>query len=180
MALFDEDESLLDVELGQILRIPCKFVHGNSDAHPALVKNLAKQMKTTGKNLLPVIVKILEEDNYQAVQNTQILEASRQANLDFIWCIIVNDQMLTQILVESGHIIRVPILTASERDIVEVLEYIKTQKSGVSTINPQKAAKAIIEHRSNNKITSLAFLNKQQCGIGRATLPKISDFLVIE
>lgn len=180
MALFDEDESLLDVELGQILRIPCKFVHGNSDAQPALVKNLAKQMKTTGKNLLPVIVKILEEDNYEAVQNTQILEAARQANLDFIWCIIVNDQMLTQILVESGYIIRVPILTASEQDIVEVLEYIKTQKSGVSTINPQKAAKAIIEYRSNNKITTLAFLNKQQCGIGRATVQKVSDFLVIE
>ena len=180
MALFDDGDSIFEVELGRILRIPCQFIKGESDAHPALVKNLAKQMKNTGQNLLPVIVKFLEEDNYEAIQNTQILEAVRQANLDFVWCIVVNEQMLTQILVESGEIIRVPILTASEEDITEVLEYIKTQKSGVDKMDPQKAAKAIVEQRAKTKITSHNFLTKQRCGIGRATISKIQDFLVIE
>jgi DNA integrity scanning protein DisA with diadenylate cyclase activity len=179
MALFTENESLLDVELGRILRIPGKFVQGKSDAHPALIKNLAKQMETTGKNILPVMVELVSEDNYKAIENTQILEAAKKANLDFVWCIVINNQMLNQVLVESGKIIRIPILTALEKDIVEVLEYIKTQKSGVSTIKPKEAAKSIVEYRKENKITSLNFLTKQRCGIGHKTLPKIKDFLVI-
>jgi hypothetical protein len=179
MALFTENESLLDVELGRILRIPCKFVRGQSNAHPALVKNLAKQMEKTGKNILPVMVELRSENNYKAIENNQILEAAQKANLDFVWCIVINDRMLTQVLVESGKLIRIPITTASETDIAEVLEYIKTQKSGVSTINPQKAAKSIVEYRDTNKITNLNFLTKQRCGIGKNTILKIKDFLEI-
>lgn len=180
MALFTENESLLNVELGRILRIPCKFIQGEVDAHPALVKNIAKQMQKTGKNLLPVIVKILAEDQYEAIDNTQIFKAAQQANLDFVWCIVIDEQMLTQIRVESGEIIQIPILTASEQDIAESLEYLKTKKSGMRTINAQKAAKSIIEHRANNKINSLNFLTKKRCGIGTETIKKLKSSLVIE
>lgn len=180
MAIFDEDDSLLDFELGQTLQIPCKFVRGNSQAHPVLIKNLTAQMKKTGKNLLPVIVKLLEEDSYEAVQNTQILEAARRANLDFVWCIVVDEQMLKQILVELGELIQVPVLEASEEDIAGVLEYIKAQKIGPSIIQSQKAAKAIIARREKGQLQNLKFLTKEKCGIGRVTLAKIAKFLPVE
>lgn len=180
MSIFEENESLFDIEFGRILRIPCKFVEGESTAHPALIKNLTKQMQKTGKNLLPIIVKLLEEDRYKAIQNNQILEAARQADLDFVWCIVVNEQMLTQILVESGELIRVPVLSASEEDITEVLEYIKQQKSGMQALNPQKTAQTIIEQRNQNKLENLNFLTTKCCGVGKVTLNKIKDFLPIE
>ena len=180
MAIFDEDDSLLDFELGQTLQIPCKFVEGVSQTHPVLIKNLTAQMKKTGKNILPVIVKLLEEDSYEAIQNTQILEAARRANLDFIWCIVVDEQMLEQVLVESGELIRVPLLQASEKDIVEVLEYVKAAKIGPSIIQSEKAAKAIIAQREQGQLKNLKFITKKKCGIGKVTLAKIAKFFPVE
>lgn len=130
------------------------------------------------RNFLPVIVKLLGEDSYEAIYNVQILEAARKAEVDFVWCIVVDDEILEQIKVESGEIIRIPVLTSSEQDIIEVFDYIKEQKSGMRTLNSPKAAKAIVEKRSNAIIKSLNFLTKERCGIGKATLEKIKPYFV--
>jgi len=180
MTLFDNDQSILDVELGRVLRIPCRFIQGESDAHPTLVKSLAQQVQKNKKNFLPVIVESIGEDSYKAVHNTQILAAIRQASIDFAWCIVVDKGMLSQVLIEAGQLVQVSILTASEKEIADVLEYIKTQKPGLKAMKPQKAAKAIVHQRENATITSLVFLTKQRCGIGRATIAKIKDCFVLD
>ena len=94
------------------------------------------------------------------------------------WNIVVDDEILDQIKVESGEVISLPVLTASEQDIAEVLEFIKEQKSGVRTMNPEKAAQAIVKQREKSNMKSLNFLTKQRCGIGKATLEKIKPYLV--
>ena len=179
MTLLYEYEALVEIELGKILCLPLFQVSGNQEIHPALVKNLAKQIQKKERNYLPVIVKLLGEDNYEAIYNIQILEAARKAEVDFVWCIVVDDEILDQIKVESGEIIRIPVLTASEQDIKEVLEYIKEQKSGVRTMNPEIAARAIVKQRDKTNIKSLNFLTKERCGIGKATLEKIKPYLVL-
>ncbi|MDJ0532460.1 MAG: hypothetical protein QNJ70_08180 [Xenococcaceae cyanobacterium MO_207.B15] len=179
MTLLYEYETLVEIELGKILCIPLFQVAGNQEFHPALIKNLAKQIQKKERNYLPVIVKLLAEDSYEAIYNVQILEAARQAEVDFVWCIVVDDEILDQIKVESGEIIRLPVLTASEQDIAEVLDYIKEQKSGVRKMNTEKAAKAIVEQREKTAIKNLNFLTKQRCGIGKATLEKIKPYLVL-
>ncbi|MBD2578987.1 hypothetical protein [Oscillatoria sp. FACHB-1406] len=180
MALFEDENSILDVEIGRVLRIPCKSVKGKSDAHPVIVNNIAKQLKETGKNILPVMVQVLSEDKYEAVQNIQILQAAKQAKLDFVWCIVIKPEMLDLVRVEAGDIVRVPILTALEKEIAEVLEYLKVQKAGLKAINPKKAAKAIVVQREKTKIKSLSFLAKEKCGVGKAAIAKIKDSLVLE
>ena len=179
MTLLYEYETLVEIELGKILCLPLLQIAGNQEFHPALIKNLAKQIQKKERNYLPVIVKLLAEDSYEAIYNVQILEAARQAEVDFVWCIVVDDEILDQIKVESGEIIRLPVLTASEQDIAEVLDYIKKQKSGVRTMNSEKAAKAIVEQREKTAIKNLNFLTKQRCGIGKATLEKIKPYLVL-
>jgi hypothetical protein len=64
-----------DIALGQILRLPCKFIKGKSDAQPIILKTIAQELSGTGKNILPVVVRLLGEDKYQAILNTQILDA---------------------------------------------------------------------------------------------------------
>jgi hypothetical protein len=178
MASIKQPASPLDVALGQVLRIPCKFIKGKSDAHPIVIKTIAQELKTTGKNILPVIVKQLAEDKYQAVLNTQILEGARQAKSDFVWCIVVDEQMQAQVQVESGQVLRVNILTAPEKEVTEALEYIKTNKVGFNKIDVQKIANAIVDYRKTNTPTSLAFLTKCGCGIGKAKLPSLAEILV--
>jgi hypothetical protein len=181
MSILQQDESSLDITLGQVLRLPCKFIQGDSKADKALLKSISQQLQARGKNILPVIVKALDEDDYQAILNTQILEAAKLANLDFVWCIVVDDQMQAQVQIESGELSQpqVNILSASEREITEAFEYIKVHRKGFEKVKPQQVAKAILEHRKAKKPKSLSFLTNLKCGIGKAKIPALSEFLVL-
>ncbi|PSB31726.1 hypothetical protein [Stenomitos frigidus] len=138
------NDPTVDVPLGQILRIPCKFVKGKSETQPIVIQTIAHELSATGKNILPVIVRLLGEDRYQAILNTQILDAARQAKLDFVWCIVVNQLMQQQIEVESGQVIHINLTTASEQELVETLKYIQTQPgSPLKTVDVTIAASKI-------------------------------------
>lgn len=179
MTLLYDYEALVEVELGKILCLPLFQVLGNQEFHPALLKALTKQIKLKERNYLPVIVKLLAEDSYEAIYNVQILEAARKAEVDFVWCIVVDDEILEQIKVESGEIIRIPVLTSSEKDIAEVFDYIKEQKSGMRSLDSKKAAKAIVKKRTNAIIKSLNFLTREKCGVGKVTLEKIKPYFIL-
>lgn len=178
MALAQKDTTL-DTPLGQVIRIPCKFIKGKSDAQAIVIKAIAAELEATGRNVLPVIVQMTGEDRYQAVLNAQILDGARQAKRDFVWCIVVDKQMHNQALVETGGVVKVDIVTASEQEIIALFDYLKTQSKGFSGVDPKKAAKAIVEYRGAKKITSLNFLSKLKCGIGAAKVKLLADNLVI-
>jgi hypothetical protein len=69
----------------------------------------------------------LGEDKYQAILNTQILDAARLVHLDFVWCIVVNQKMQQQIEVELGQTLWVNLTTASEQDLADTLTYLASQ-----------------------------------------------------
>jgi len=181
MSILQQDDSSLDITLGQVLRLPCKFIQGKSSVDKVLIKSISQQLSTTGKNLLPLIVKALDEDDYQAVLNTQILDAAKLAKLDFVWCIVVDDQMQEQVQIESGQLPQpnTNILTAPEQEIMEAFEYVKAHRKGFEKVNPQQVAKAILDHRKTKKPKSLSFLTNLKCGIGKAKIPALSEFLVL-
>jgi hypothetical protein len=187
MAIFQEEEFSTDIPLGQILQLPCKFIQGKSNVASKQIEAIAEQLSKTEKNILPVVVKLLEQDNYQSVFNTQILDGARLAKKDFVWCIIVDEPMLAQVQIEAGLVITSPIavtniLVASEQEIQEALERIKAQQPSFDKVNSLKTAKAIIEYRKTKKTkkpTNLNFLTTLKCGIGKAKIPLISDFLTV-
>ncbi len=184
MALFQEEEFSNDITLGQVLRLPCQFIQGKSNVATKQIEAIAQQLSKTEKNILPIVVKLLEKDNYQSVLNTQILDAARLANKEFVWCIIVDEPMLAQIQIEAGLVITQPtaatnILVASEQEIQEALERIKAQQPSFKKINPLEIAKKIIEYRKIKKPKNLTFLTTLKCGIGKAKISEISDFLTV-
>lgn len=97
------EESILDTKLGQILRIPQKFIKTKkSGMSSQQIDAIASEMKKRGKNVTPVMIKKTGEDKYEVVQGGQIIEAARKAKLDFVWTIIVDDDMARQMAIESG------------------------------------------------------------------------------
>ena len=183
MALFDGSEDFFRIKRGQTVHLPINEVEGTSVGHEVLIKNIALHMKKTNKNFLPVIVKEIEENHYESCLNTPVLEAARLANLDFIWCIIVDNDMLQQIEIESGKVIRLPLLSASEDDIIELIEYVKKDERysrSISRLDSQKTAKAIIKKREENKLHSLKFLTQEKCGFGDKALSIFKEYLLIE
>ncbi|MCY7320483.1 MAG: hypothetical protein LH660_01435 [Phormidesmis sp. CAN_BIN36] len=179
MVLTHKDASPLSVSLGQILRLPCKFIKGKSDTPQIVLKTISQEIATTGKNILPVIVRYLQEDKYQAILNNQILEAARSAKLDFVWCIVVDQQMQSQIEVELGQVLRISVITASQQELIDTLEYIRDHKPGFNKIDPQKIAGAIVEYRNTKSLTNLNFLTKAKCGIGKAKILPLSENLIV-
>ncbi|NEP41424.1 MAG: hypothetical protein F6K35_20215 [Okeania sp. SIO2H7] len=165
-------------DLGKIIKIPHKLIKGDYEGDLKAIKRLAKHLKNTKKNLIPVAVQMLDEENYIALHNLQILAAVKDAGLDFVWCVIVDDELFKQVLIESGENFKVAIADASEEEILEALKLAQT-KIGSSIIKPQKATKAIIKQREKGKLLNLNFLAKEKCGIGKVTISKLDEFLTL-
>ena len=164
--------------LGQVLRLPCKFIQGKSSTEVMVINAIAAELAISGKNVLPVIVKLLKEDKYTAVFNNQILIAAQQAKLDFVYCIVVNDEMATQLQVEIGKVIKVNLSQASESELTVAFENIKANITAFNKIDPATIAQAIIEYRSVERIKNLTFLTKLKCGIGKTKLSGLVDRLM--
>lgn len=173
------DNLSIDTQLGKVLRVACKYIQGETDAQAIVIQAIAQELKSYGKNVLPVIVQELGEDDYRATLNTHILEAAKQAGLDFVRCIVVDAAMQSQVEVETGKVVRINILTASEQELVNALEFVRSKTPVFSRLDFQKVAQAIVDYREKNKITNLTFLTKLKCGIGKAKLPILSETLII-
>jgi hypothetical protein len=185
---FDIQDSIRSNPLGQILRLPRKFVHGKTDAPKDVVQTIAEQLEKTKKNILPIIACEIGEDHYEAILNTQILEAAIQKNLDFVWCILVDEAMAAQIQIEAWPMatsvaLKAPdssqslinLKTASIAEIEAAFKWIKVNQSGFTKIDPAKIAQAIVDYREKKKITNLNFIATLKCGIGKAKLPILNE-----
>jgi DNA uptake protein ComE-like DNA-binding protein len=164
--------------LGQVLQLPCKFIQGTSSIEPMAIDAISRQLADTGKNVLPVMVKPLKKDKYEVVLNSQILVAAKQAKLDFIYCIVVDEEMAAQLKIETGKLIKVNLNLATESELTSAFTNIKTNLTGFDKIEPAVIAKSIIAYRSSDRIKSLNFLTKLKCGIGKAKLSGLIDRLV--
>jgi hypothetical protein len=164
--------------LGQVLRLPCKFIQGKSSTEVIVINAIAAELAISGKNVLPVMVKLLKEDKYTAVFNNQILIAAQQAKLDFIYCIVIDDEMAAQLKVESGKTLKVNLSQASELELIAAFENIKANITAFNKIEPMAIAQAIIKYRAIDRIKNLTFLNKLKCGIGKTKLPMLVDRLM--
>jgi hypothetical protein len=192
---FDIQDSLSSNPLGQILRLPRKFIHGKTDAPKDVVQAIAQQLAKTQKNILPIIAREIGEDHYEAILNTQILEAAIQKNLDFVWCILVDEAMAAQIQIEawptktlpeqkvtpaaSGDSSLINLKTASIAEIEAIFKSIKAEKAGFNKIDPAAIAQAIVDYRQKKKLTNLNFIATLKCGIGKTKLPTLARFLEV-
>lgn len=173
------DDPSIQAPVGELLRLPVKFIKGKTEAPNIVVQLIAQQLSTRGKNVLPILVKCLGPDKYQATLNSQVLAAARLAKLDFVWCLVADEPMQHQAQIEAGLILQVNILTASEQGLVAVLDYVKTHKSGFTKLDPALVAQKIVVYRQKATPIDLTFLTKLKCGIGKTKLPALAENLVV-
>lgn len=174
-----EDLPLNELELGKLLRIPCEFIDKGSKEkfNKTLLKNLSEQLKISQKNILPIFIKQIAEDEYEAVHNTLVLAAAKKAKIDFVFCIAVNDEMETQLLSETGDMLRISLLDSAEKEIVEVLNFAIEKEPKLKRLQVEKVAKTIIEARTPSW-SSLKTLSKLRCGVGAKTVPLLSKYFI--
>jgi hypothetical protein len=166
-----------ELELGEILRIPSNFVEAKSKdkSNPTLVKSLANKLKVSNKNILPIVVKQKGEDRYEAIHNILILEAVKLAEIEFVWCIAVDNQMEAQILAETGELFQVSLLESSENEIIEALIFAKDSETTLKKIDTAKIAKVITSARTPSW-KDLKPLSKLKCGVGAKAAPVLAKY----
>jgi hypothetical protein len=181
--------SVFDNPTGQILKLPCKFMHARSDMSASVSPLGIKELEKSRRNVFPIIAKETDEDHYEVILNAHILEACRQAKLDFVWCILVDDRMESQLQleisqveisrVETHKVSKIDLKTASKQSITEVLESIKADQYGFNRINPLAVSQAIVDYRQKRDIVNLNFITTLKCGVGKTKLPILARFLEV-
>lgn len=167
-------------DVGKYLRIPCnKIINKNkSQTHSVIINAIADKLKIHRRNFLPIIVEEVDEEKYEILLNGHILEAAKQAQLDFVWCIIADKKRGKQIEIESKQRFEINLLTASDKTISEMFDYIKSVHTGFNQVNPQEVAEKIVKNRSN-QWKSFQPLTKLRCKIGRKKLEILNNYFCL-
>lgn len=168
-------------DIGKYLRISCKKITNKNkfEFHPAVINAIAEKLKTNQRNFLPIIVEEIDDEEYQVLLNAHILAAAKKAELDFVWCIMADAQRGKQIEVESEQRFEINLLTAAEKTLCEMFDYIKSINPNFSQINPQEVARKIVEARSD-KWKSFHPITKLRCKIGRKKLDILDKFFCLQ
>jgi len=140
-----------------------------TDAPQFLVDVVSETLKKSGgKNWIPVIVKEVTNGEYVVVANSFIYAAAENAELEKVWCVIVDNdesaEYLTKVLARE-IVPKLDLSTASYEQIQGALEYVSEKpNSALKGIKLLVAVNRIAEApRQNWK--SLDELTKLKCGI---------------
>ena len=169
-------------DIGKYLRLPQKQIKirpGEELENTAVIEAIADKIRENGRNFLPVIVEEVDEDEYEVLMNAHVLEAVRQANQDFVWCILADEKRRKQMEIESMQRFEVNILTASEQAIAGMLDYIKSTNPGWTQVDPKTAAQKIVENRQDSW-KSFNPIAKLRCRIGRKKLTTLQNYFCIQ
>ncbi|MFN7354498.1 MAG: Rho termination factor [Pseudanabaena sp.] len=140
-----------------------------TDAPQFLVDVVSETLKKSGgKNWIPVIVKEVSNGEYVVVANSFIYAAAENAELEKVWCVIVDNdesaEYLTKVLARE-IVPKLDLATASYEQIQGALEYVSEKpNSALKGFKLLVAVNRIAEApRQNWK--SLDELTKLKCGI---------------
>jgi hypothetical protein len=99
-----------------------------TDAPEFLIKATAKTLNDLGgRNWVPLIVKEIGEDRYQAIANFFIYAVAEEAGIEKVWCIIADERDETAKLAQTlaGEIIpKINLSTATRDEIQAALQYL--------------------------------------------------------
>ena len=140
-----------------------------TDAPQFLVDVVSETLKKSGgKNWIPVIVKEVSNGEYVVVANSFIYAAAENAELEKVWCVIVDNdesaEYLTKVLARE-IVPKLDLATASYEQIQGALEYVSEKPN--SALKGFKILVAVtrIAEAPRHNWKSLDELTKLKCGI---------------
>ncbi|MDY7015029.1 MAG: Rho termination factor N-terminal domain-containing protein [Cyanobacteriota bacterium] len=159
-----------------------------TDAPEFLIKATAKTLNDLGgRNWVPVIVKEIGEDRYQAIANIFIYAVAEEAGLEKVWCIIADERDETAKLAQTlaGEIApKVNLATATRDEIQAALQYlIEKPGSPLKGVKLSVATNRIDEapRQEWNESKASKAIAQLKCGITKgkkfAALKEVFEFI---
>lgn len=157
--------------IGELMHLPLESINLVSDySVPQFMIKIGAEaiLNSHGRNWVPVIVQETSMYEYQVVSNHLVYLASKQAELERVWCFVISPEAknITQAkLLTLETFPQVNLCTADEEMIFSVLNYlISLEGSPLKGVNVGKAAAKIA---NANRVIWKSFnpITKLKCGI---------------
>jgi hypothetical protein len=162
------------MSLSNVGNLMCLYMHEISpgkgtDAPEFCIKAAGKAlMESGGRNWVPVIVKEIEQDQYEVIGNSFVYAIALEIGLERVWCIVADSSErtfdLTRIL--TGELIpKINLSTASRDEIQAALQYLIEKPN--SELKGVKLAIATnrIDEAPRTSWANLEPITKLKCGI---------------
>ncbi len=157
--------------IGRLMHLPIKDIKPEENfSAPEFIVSAAAEavLKADGRNWLPLIVKEVAEYTYQVISNSLVYTVGKKANLERIWCIVVdsNSENIEQTKILNGELVpKINLNIASSEDILSALKYLLEQPgSPLKGIDINKVTNKLAEaDRANWK--NFSEIPKLKCGI---------------
>lgn len=132
-------------EIGTLLHLYVDEVRVEepTEASDFLIDRAAKAISDAGgRNWMPLIVKQVGAEEYEAIANSFVLAAVEEAGLNKVWCIVADDSEATarSARILAGEVTpRLDLSTATKAEIKSALNYLTTR-----SVNPLTGVKVAI------------------------------------
>lgn len=157
--------------IGQLMHLPLESIDTEESIYESeFIVNAAADsiLSTDGRNWIPIIVKETGDYQYQVVANHFIYAVAQQANLERVWCIVIESD---EKLIEQAKVLarestpKLNLATASGDSILAALRYLESQPgSPLKGVNVIVAANRI-EEVDRSKWSDFNPVIKLKCGI---------------
>jgi hypothetical protein len=173
--------------IGQLMHLPLEGITTEESIYESeFIVNAAAEaiLETDGRNWIPIIVKETGDYQYEVVGNHFIYVVAQQANLERVWCIIIEPdaRIIEQTKVLAREIAPKVNLTTASRDLIlAALRYLVAEPG-----SPLKGVDVIvatnrIEVAEKSKWTDLSPISKLKCGITKGKkLDALSKVFFVE
>ncbi|MCU0536829.1 MAG: hypothetical protein MUD14_23320 [Hydrococcus sp. Prado102] len=157
--------------IGKLMLLPLEDIQLADESFTSsefITNAAAESVKATNRNWIPLIVQEVAEYQYQVVSNFFIYEVVKKAQLERVWCIVIDPkpEHIEQVKLLTGETKpRINLNTASRESILTALEYlIEKYNSILKGVNAATATQKILE-ANRESWTSFNELTKLKCGI---------------
>jgi hypothetical protein len=157
--------------IGQLMHLPLESISTEASIYESefIVKAAADSIvESDGRNWIPVIVREVGDYQYEVVANHFIYAVAQQANLERLWCIIIESDRKS---IEQAKVLakettpKVNLSAASGDTILAALRYLETQPgSPLKGVDVMVAANRI-ENADRSKWPDFTPITKLKCGI---------------
>lgn len=173
--------------VGQLMHLPLESIDTeDSVSESEFIVNAAAEsiLATDGRNWVPIIVQETGAYQYKVIANHFIYAVAQQADLERVWCIIIEPEAK---LIEQAKVLarevtpKINLTTASGDAILSALRYLEAQPgSALKGVNVTVAANRI-EEANRKQWSDLVPVTKLKCGITKGKkLDALSNVFFIE
>ncbi len=158
-------------DIGKLMHLPLDSITSNEEfsASEFIVHAAAAAIhEADGRNWIPIVVKKIDDYQYQVVSNHFVYAAVQQAALERVWCIVIEPEPRA---IEQAKILtletvpRVSLSTASRETISAALRYLVAEPGSALKGLDVTVATNRIEAAAREIWTDFSPITKLKCGI---------------